>query len=68
MLTLIEIDGKLFHASEKYDQNTGEFIGEEVLLDENGNMIPARICLCFAHEPSECCCATTSWSKYRDEF
>ena len=32
-------------------------------------MIPASICLCYAYEPSECCCATTSWEdwKYYDD-
>lgn len=24
--------------------------------DENGDKIPEYICLCAAHEPSECCC------------
>lgn len=38
-------------------------------LDENGDMIPASYCLCYAHEPSECCCATTAWEgwEYDDE-
>lgn len=30
--------------------------------DENGDKIPEDVCLCAAHEPSECCCDCTSWT------
>ena len=32
--------------------------------NEDGSKIPESICLCFAHEPSECCCDCTSWGDY----
>jgi len=32
--------------------------------NEDGSKIPKEQCLCFAHEPSECCCACTSWGSY----
>lgn len=67
MLTLKEAeDGLLYHAQREYDDSTEDYKEEsEFILDENGDKIPAHICLCFAHEPSECCCATTSWEGYR---
>ena len=46
MLQIIEIDGKKFHADDD----------GVVILDEDGEPIPAHICLCFAHCPSECGC------------
>jgi len=35
--------------------------------DEDGSTIPEEVCLCFAHEPSECCCDCTSWDNYRED-
>ena len=36
----------------EYHKNSdGEFI-----LDEDGDKIPTSLCLCNAHEPSECMC------------
>lgn len=37
--------------------------------DENNQKIPEHICLCYAHEPSECCCDCTSWdlSMYNED-
>lgn len=51
----IEIDGEHYHAREvwKGDEPTEEL---ELILDENDQPIPASICLCYAREPSECCC------------
>lgn len=55
MLQLIEIDGKKFHADDD----------GVVILDEYGEPIPAHICLCFAHCPSECVCG--AWSIPYDD-
>lgn len=72
MLTLKEhSDGKLYHARYEVNQETGEYKEEpSFLYDEDGDLIPAHICLCFAYTPSECCCGTTSWENYRydDEY
>ena len=32
--------------------------------DAEGDKIPEDICLCYANEPSECCCDCTSWEDY----
>ena len=45
--------------SEYHKDEDGEFI-----LDENGNKIPASICLCHALEPSECGCG--AWDDVTD--
>ena len=63
-LTLIEIDGQLYHAQGIYDDDEN-VVDTIPILDEDGDMIPASICLCYAYEPSECCCACTSWGDYR---
>ena len=34
--------------------------------NEEGSRIPEEICLCFAHEPSECNCDCTSWNIYSE--
>ena len=52
-------DGKLYHA-EQFEDGSWNFI-----LDETGSLIPASCCLCYAHEPGECVCATTAWKGYR---
>lgn len=39
---------------------------KEYYFDELGNKIPEQVCLCFAYEPSECCCDCTSWGNYSD--
>jgi hypothetical protein len=41
-----EIEGKLYHTN--YDGS--------LILDENNEPIEAHICLCAAHDSSECCC------------
>ncbi len=33
-------------------------------LDEQGEKIEEGVCLCYAHEPSECSCDCTSWGGY----
>lgn len=63
-LTLIEVDGELYHADELYYED-GEWFDTVPVLDENYEMIPASVCLCYAFEPGECCCATTAWEDYR---
>ena len=30
-------------------------------IDAEGNKYPEYVCLCAAHDPSECCCDCTSW-------
>lgn len=55
MLQIIEIDGEKYHADDD----------GVVILDENEEPIPAKICLCFAHCPSECCCG--AWDMPYDE-
>ena len=32
--------------------------------NEDGSKIPEFVCLCFAHEPSECCCDCTGWGNH----
>ena len=66
-LTLIEIDGNLYHAQEFYDEDGENVIDTTPILDDDGDMIPANICLCYAYEPSECCCATTAWKNWNYE-
>jgi hypothetical protein len=64
-LTLIEINGDLYHAQDLYDEDGENVVDTIEILDEDGEMIPASICLCYAFEPGECCCATTAWENYR---
>ena len=61
MLVAKEYNGIFYHY-DHYDDYDDEFI-----LDENGDKIPTTICLCAAHEPSECCCAC-DWSDYRYDY
>ena len=40
--------------------------------NEDGSKVPEVICMCAAHEPSECCCDCTSWDctswdNYRED-
>lgn len=64
-LTLIEIDGNLYHAQQFLDEDGENVIDTIPILDEDGDLIPSDVCICFAHEPGECCCACTSWGDYR---
>lgn len=64
-LTLIEINGELYHAQDIYDEEGENVVDTILILDEGGGMIPASYCLCYAFEPGECCCATTAWENYR---
>lgn len=67
-LTLIEINGELYHAQDLYDEDGENVVDTIEILDEDGEMIPASICLCYAFEPGECCCATTAWEGHRYEW
>lgn len=59
-------DGLLYHTQQLWDELSGEDLPDaEFILDESGNKIPAHVCICYAREPSECSCATTSWKGYR---
>lgn len=64
-LTLIEIDGQLYHAQDIYDEYDENVIDTVPFVDEDGELIPASVCLCYAFEPGECCCATTAWEGWR---
>jgi hypothetical protein len=65
MFDTVEIDGKEYHAKPReYDSETGAVLVWDLIFDENGEMIPAHTCLCFAHSASECCCG--AW--YRDNL
>lgn len=64
-LTLIEIDGQLFHAQDIYDTEGENVIDTIPILDEDRDLIPSDVCICHAYEPGECCCACTSWGDYR---
>jgi hypothetical protein len=67
MLTTIEIDGIMYHArGENYNEADGGYTSFELIFDENGYMIPASVCLCFAHSASECCCG--AWGSYVQEW
>ena len=66
-LTLIESDGNLQHAQEFYDEEGENVVDTIPILDEDGEMAPASICLCHAYEPGECCCATTVWKNWNYE-
>ena len=67
MLTTMYVDDGcdgheyLVHAEDMFAEN-GEYSHTTPILDENGNYIPATICLCHAHEPSECVCGCVSWT------
>lgn len=62
-----DIDGKWYHAEQIWDENRDEFTEESFfILDEHKQKIPIEICLCFAYNPYECCCATTAWDNYTD--
>lgn len=67
MLTSKEhTDGNIYHAQYRLNEEGADYSEEsEFILDENGDLIPITACLCHAHEPGECCCATTSWEDYR---
>ena len=56
MLTTKTYKGSEYH----YNSETKRYIREE-----DGSMIPAEVCLCFAREPTECCCGCTSWENYK---
>ena len=64
-LTLIEIDGQLYHAQGIYDDDGENVVDTIPILDEDGDLIPSDVCVCHAYEPGECCCACTSWGDYR---
>ena len=64
-ITLIEIDGQLYHAQDIYDEYDENVIDTVPFVDEDGELIPASVCLCYAFEPGECCCATTAWEGWR---
>jgi hypothetical protein len=68
-LTLIEIDGQLFHAQDIYDTEGENVIDTVPILDEDGDLIPSDVCICHAYEPGECCCSTTAWEGWSyDEY
>lgn len=46
----IEVGGILYHARDGV-----------ALTDENGDMVPADICICFAHNEYECVCG--AWDR-----
>ena len=48
-----------------YDAGSKQYV-----LDEQGKKIPEDVCLCYAREPTECCCGCTSWGNYHywDEY
>lgn len=50
MTDTIEIDGQLYHARDG-----------EPLREDDGSLIPAHICLCFAHDEYECGCG--AWDR-----
>ena len=67
----IEIDGCWYHAQQYWPDGQDEPSDELVpILEENGDLIPATICICFAHSSSECCCGAWSirsdWDSYDD--
>jgi hypothetical protein len=69
MLTDIEIDGERYHAQfDRYDDELGKWVDPVPILEENGDLIPLSICICFAYESSECCCNTTSWINYDYDY
>ena len=47
-LTLIEIDGQLYHAQDIYAEDGENVIDTIPILDEDDEMIPASVCLCYA--------------------
>lgn len=54
MIIAKEHKGNFYH----YDT-----ICRRYIRDEEGKMISTKQCLCYAKEPSECCCAC-DWSDY----
>jgi hypothetical protein len=57
MLQIIKIDGKKYHADDE----------GVVILDENEEPIPAKICLCFAHCASSCVCGAWDIPLFDDD-
>ena len=56
MLTTVEIDGAWYHAQSIITDN-GDATGEyELIIDESGDPILAKTCICNALEPFECIC------------
>lgn len=56
MLSTIEIDGVRYHTQLKLTED-GESTEEyDLILDEDGDPIPAETCICSAWEPTECIC------------
>jgi len=51
-----------YHTETIYDEDD-EPIGYKCILDENGNKIPLELCICAAHDYSECGCGCTSWNQ-----
>ena len=64
MFSTIELDGTEYHARAGSWDDEGNVLTWDLVPDENGEPIPADICLCFAHSASECCCG--AW--YRDHY
>ena len=56
MLTTVDIDGDWYHAQPILTED-GDATGEyELILDESGDPISAKTCICHAFEPNECIC------------
>ena len=70
MLTTVEIDGARYHAQPILTED-GDATGEyELILDESGDPISAKTCICHAYEPNECICGAwddVSPSDWYDE-
>lgn len=52
----VMVEGEWYHANDE----------GELLREEDGSLIPASICLCFAHGPSECVCG--AWDDQSDDY
>lgn len=70
MLTTVDIDGDWYHAQPILTED-GDATGEyELILDESGDPISAKKCICHAFEPNECICGAwddVSHSDWYDE-
>ena len=63
MLTTVDIDGDWYHAQPILTED-GDTTGEyELILDESGDPISAKTCICHAFEPNECICG--AWDDVR---
>lgn len=54
---MVEVVEEFYHYQLSCD-DSGNIVTKQSLLDEDGNMIPMKICLCIANAAHNCLCAS----------